>query len=138
MEIKSLRLDFQTLIITKPQNNSRAYHRRKKKKKKKKKLEEPRQRIREGRKKKKKTRRTQAACATWVACCLGHATQAARPGHRYRRRVLAFCLVAQKIIRFGFLKFFFFCVCWLSSFSLRSDGVLDFLSFFFFCVFWLE
>ena len=36
MEIESLRLDFQTLIITKPQNNSRAYQRRKKKKKKKK------------------------------------------------------------------------------------------------------
>ena len=35
MEIESLRLDFQTLIITKPQNNSRAYQRRKKKKKKK-------------------------------------------------------------------------------------------------------
>ena len=35
MEIESLRLDFQTLIITKPQNNSRAYQRGKKKKKKK-------------------------------------------------------------------------------------------------------
>ena len=34
MEIESLRLDFLTLIITKPQNNSRAYQRRKKKKKK--------------------------------------------------------------------------------------------------------
>ena len=30
MEIESLRLDFQTHIITKPQNNSRAYQRRKK------------------------------------------------------------------------------------------------------------
>ena len=48
MEIESLRLDFQTLIITKPQNNSRAYQRRKKKKKKKKKPEEPRQRARLG------------------------------------------------------------------------------------------
>ena len=46
MEIESLRLDFQTLIITKPQNNSRAYQRRKKKKKKK--PEEPRQRARLG------------------------------------------------------------------------------------------
>ena len=66
MEIESLRHDFQTLIITKPQNNSRAYQRRKKKKKKKK-PEEPRQRARLGlrvawvasgfsKKKKKRTR----------------------------------------------------------------------------------
>ena len=84
MEIESLRHDFQTLIIKKPQNNSRAYQRRKEKK--------------------KKTRRTQAA----------------RPGHRYRRRVLAFCLVAQKIIRFGFLKFFFFSV-YVGSHLFPSD-----------------
>ena len=45
MEIEFLRLDFQTLIITKPQNNSIAYQRRKKKKKK---PEEPRQRARLG------------------------------------------------------------------------------------------
>ena len=38
MEIESLRLDFLTLIITKAQNNIRAYQRRKKKKK----PEEPR------------------------------------------------------------------------------------------------
>ena len=57
MEIESLRLDFQTLIITKPQNNSRAYQRGKKKKK------------------KKKTIRTKADSATWAARCLDRATQ---------------------------------------------------------------
>ena len=63
MEIESLRLDFQTLIITKPQNNSRAYQRRKKKKKKKKNPEEPRQRARLGLR--------VAWVATQVALCLG-------------------------------------------------------------------
>ena len=64
MEIESLRLDFQTLIITKPQNNSRAYQRRKKKKKKKK-PEEPRQRARLGLRVAWVAR--PRSCSAWVA-----------------------------------------------------------------------
>ena len=60
MEIESLRLDFLTLIITKAQNNIRAYQRRKEEKKKKKKPKEPRP-----------SRATQAACG---------------PGHRMQPR----------------------------------------------------
>ena len=106
-------------------------------------------------KKKKKTRRTQVvACDLGRARCPGRvqpgsratpALRAAWAAHDLSLEVLratirsrgfafflllffylAFCLAAQKIIKFGSL-----------CFSLRSDGcVLDFFSFFS-CVFWL-
>ena len=120
MEIESLRLDFLTLIITKPQNNSRAYQRRKKK---------------------KKNRRTQVArCPGRVAArCLGYAlpgpsvAQVARgPGSMPRPSLLPRssgflfgCSENHKVWTCVFSES-------LDSFSLRSDGVLDFLSFFFF------
>ena len=120
MEIESLRLDFLTLIITKPQNNSRAYQRRKKK---------------------KKNRRTQVANCPGraAACCLGCAlpgppvAQVARgpdsmprPSLPPRSSGFLFgCSENHKVWTCIFFES-------LDSFSLRSDGVFDFLIFFFF------
>ena len=98
--------------------------------------------IREGRKKKKKPGEPRPSRATWAARDSRVAWPATRdPGLEVLHATiksggfafflllffyLAFCLAAQKIIKFGSL-----------CFSLRSDGcVLDFFSFFS-CVFWL-
>ena len=120
MKIESLRLDFLTLIITKAQNNIRAYQRRK-----------------EEKKKKKKTKRTQA-----VACDPGsvrprssHATQAARgPGNALPRSRTTWVARPRAAWAAHVTKTCIFSES-LDYFSLRSDGcVLDFLSFLFLCI----
>ena len=127
MEIESLRLDFLTLIIIKPQNNSRAYQRRKKKKKKQKNPGSalPRSRGR-------------ALPGPPVAQVAHGPGSMPRPSLPPRSSGFLFgCSEKHKVWTCVFSES-------LDSFSLRSDAVLDFLSFFFFffffffCVFWVE
>ena len=121
MEIESQRLDFLTLIIHIINAQDILEH------------------IREGRKKKKKNQKNPGRHArpglrvTWVTRDAWAARDATAEEFwrfcflSFAFFYLAFCLAAQKIIKFGSL-----------CFSLRSDGcVLDFLSFFFFVYFGL-